>query len=189
MWSSGPPVHVRSSPRKLQRAYDVSQKTSDAAALLTLRTSIGCTNIHAEMPLAPAIPKLTDVGMPLEGFVGALVAIFARAAGRKKTHACIACNMVRAGDSQAKERVRAYDMHQPSFHSGPPRLELSACMSSPLLCFSVADAAPEFFVPYAVDCEHLTLEEYTQDLLTRLEYRARPKKNKIFVVVSVTWSG
>lgn len=30
----------------------------------TLTTSMGCTNIHADMPLAPAIPKLRAVGIP-----------------------------------------------------------------------------------------------------------------------------
>lgn len=44
--------------------------------LSTLSTSIGWTNIHAEMPLAPAIPKLKMVGIPpLEDPAVDLVAI------------------------------------------------------------------------------------------------------------------
>lgn len=36
---------------------------------------MGCTNIQAEIPLPPAIPKLTAVGTPLEGPGGILVDI------------------------------------------------------------------------------------------------------------------
>ena len=35
----------------------------------TLTTSMGCTNIQADIPLAPAIPKLRAVGIPLEVLV------------------------------------------------------------------------------------------------------------------------
>lgn len=41
----------------------------------TLRTSMGWTNIHAEIPLAPAMAKLAAVGIPLDGPVVGLVAM------------------------------------------------------------------------------------------------------------------
>lgn len=52
----------------------------------TLITSIGWTNIHAEIPLAPAMPKLTAVGILTGESGGDLVAMVSRESWSRVVH-------------------------------------------------------------------------------------------------------
>lgn len=67
-----------------QRTNDASKFLRQKACPRTLRTSMGWTNIHAEMPLAPAMPKLAAVGIPLDGPVVDLEAMSPRELEREE---------------------------------------------------------------------------------------------------------
>lgn len=79
-------------------SYEEQLRAQRGSKPPTLRTSIGCTNIQAEIPLAPAIPKLRAVGIPLEGPVGALVAIFHEQQAAKHYESVVS----RSGDTHEK---------------------------------------------------------------------------------------
>lgn len=66
--------------------FELNRKLFTEQQSDTLITSIGWTNIHAEMPLAPAMAKLAAVGILVEAPGRDLVAMVSRESWNREVH-------------------------------------------------------------------------------------------------------